>query len=129
MAKELRMGHSLGDALIVAAIAGAVVAWMYFKHRERHRRLDVLHAERLAAMDKGIPLPELPLEPPARPPDPTEPLMHGIVWLALGAGGMLALLFAAPLWGGGTLWPLPLPLALLGLGLVLYYFLASARER
>ena len=50
------MGHSLGDALIVAAIAGAVVAYLYFKHVERRRRLEIVHQERLAAMEKAIPL-------------------------------------------------------------------------
>ena len=55
------MGHSFGDGVIVAAIAGAIVAYLYFGHVERKRRLEIIHQERLAAMDKGIPLPELPL--------------------------------------------------------------------
>ena len=40
------------------------------------------------AMEKGIPLPEFPLDPPRvrTPPDPRAPLIHGIVWLALGGG-------------------------------------------
>jgi len=28
------MGHSLGDGIIVAALAGALVAYLYFKHVE-----------------------------------------------------------------------------------------------
>src|SRR5262245_50914015 len=122
------MGHTVGDGLIVAAIAGAIVAYLYFRHLERQRRLEIVHQERLAAMDKGIPLPELPLDPQQfrNPPDRRAPLLHGIVWLALGVGAMVALRFlpnhAAP-------WPLPLPLALLGLGLILFYALASDRAR
>ena len=87
------MGHTIGDGIIVAALAAAFVAYLYFRHLERQRRLEVLHQERMAAMDKGIPLPELPLDPlkVPKPPDPREPLMHGIVWLALGFGAMLAL--------------------------------------
>ena len=50
-----------GDALIVASLCGVWAAYLFFKHTERRRRLDVIHQERLAAMDKGIPLPELPL--------------------------------------------------------------------
>ena len=49
------MGHSFGDGVIVAAIAAAIVAYLYFGHVERKRRLEIIHQERLAAMDKGIP--------------------------------------------------------------------------
>ena len=122
------MGHTFGDGMIVAAVAAAIVAYLYFGHRERQRRLEVVHQERLAAMEKGIPLPEFPLDPPKvlTPPDPRAFLMHGIVWLALGGGAMLALRLIEPLNG---VWPLPLPLALLGVGLILYYALASERAR
>ena len=121
------MGHTFGDGIIVAALAGAFVAYLYFRHVERQRRLEVVHQERLAAMEKGIPLPELPLDPPRvpKPPDPRAPLIHGLVWTALGGGAMVALLLMGP--NARALWPLPLPLALLGLGLMLYYALASER--
>ena len=110
--------------MIVIALAAAAIAYMLFKHRERQRRLELVHQERLAAMDKGFPLLELPIDLPRRPPDPRAPLVHGIVWSAFGVGGMLALrLVGLP--GGPPLWPLPLPLALLGAGLILYYVLVS----
>lgn len=122
------MGHSLGDGIIVASIAAAIVAYLYFGHVERRRRLELVHQERLAAMDKGIPLPELPLDPVRvpKPPDPKSPLIHGIVWSALGIGASIALRFIP---NAPTLWPLPLPLAFLGVGLILYYALASERAR
>ena len=126
------MGHTVGDGIIVAALAAALVAYLYFKHLERKQRLDIVHGERLAAMEKGIPLPELPLDPPrvGTPPDPRATLIHGIVWAAFGGGAMLALrLISSPWPNAPVLWPLPLPLLLLGLGLVLYYVLASARAR
>jgi hypothetical protein len=123
------MGHSFGDGIIAVALSAAFVAWMYFKHMDRRRRLEIVHQERLAAMDKGIPLPELPLEEPKRPPDPREPLLHGLVWCAMGFGGMGALAMIGPLADGRPIWALPLPLVLLGLGLVLYYALASGRAR
>jgi len=131
MGKETDMGHSVGDAAIVAALAAAVVAYMYIRHLERRRRLELVHQERLAAMEKGIPLPELPLDPPrlSKPPDPRAPLLHGIVWSALGFGSMLALRLIEPWPNGQVIWPLPLPLALLGFGLILYYALASDRAR
>jgi hypothetical protein len=55
-------------------------------------------------------------------------LIHGIVWLALGGGAVLALRMT-DLPNAAALWPLPLPLALLGVGLILFYALASDRAR
>src|SRR5512139_2159195 len=125
------MGHSIGDGIIAVALAAALVAYLYFRNVERQRRLEIVHQERLAAMEKGIPLPELPLDPPRfpRPPDPRAPLLHGIVWLCLGTGAMLALRLLVPGLNIPELWPLPLPLVLLGFGLMLYYVLASRRAR
>ena len=125
------MGHSAGDGIIVAALAAALVAYLYFRHVERQRRLEIIHQERLAAMEKGIPLPEIPLDPPRvpRPPDPRAPLVHGVVWLALGGGAVLALRLAGARLDTSALWPLPLPLVFLGIGLILYYALASNRAR
>lgn len=118
-------GHSIGDALIVTAIAAAVVAYLFIKHRERQRRLEIVHEERMAAMQKDIPLPELRLDEPAPTgTDPREMLLHGIVWLAFGVGGMLTLFFIGSA-DGQAWWALPLPLALLGGGLTLFYVLAS----
>ena len=125
------MGHSVGDGFIVAAIAAAIVAYLYFKHVERRRRLEIIHQERLAAMEKGIPLPELPIDPTKvqKPSDPREILVQGIAWAALGGGAMLALRLIEPWPNGQAIWPLPLPLALLGIGFVLYYALTSDRAR
>lgn len=124
------MEHSVGDGIIVVALALALVAYLYFRHVERRRRLEVVHQERLVAMEKGIPLPELPLDPEKirKPSDPREPLLHGIVWTALGFGAMVALLLG-PWPNGQKTWALPLPLVLLGVGLMLYYALASDRGR
>ena len=125
------MGHTVGDGIIVATLAAAFVAYLYFRHIGRQRRLEIVHQERLAAMEKGIPLPEFPLDPPRVPtqPDPRAPLIHGIVWSALGGGAMLALRLIGPQPNAPVLWPLPLPIAFLGIGLMLYYALASNRTR
>src|SRR5215475_2350918 len=53
--EETKMNqHSIGDGIIVAAIVAAFVAYFYLKNKTRLRRLEVIHQERLAAMDKGI---------------------------------------------------------------------------
>ena len=110
------------------SVAAAFVAWLFMKHRERQRRIEIVHEERMAAMQKDIPLPELRFEeaPAPSPGDPHAMLLHGLVWLAFGVGGMLALLFIAP---DRPFWALPLPLTLLGGGLVLYYALTRDRAR
>jgi hypothetical protein len=125
------MGHSFGDGIIVVAVAAAFLGYFYMRHAERQRRLEIVHQERLAAMEKGIPLPELPLDPEkvVKPPDPHGALVHGIVWTALGFGSMIAFLLTGTLGNLPPLWPFPLPFALLGVGLMLYYFLAAERAR
>lgn len=125
------METTIAQAVVVVALAAVLVAYLYLRHTGRQRRLEVIHQERLAAMEKGIPLPELPLDQPRvpKPADPRAPLLHGIVWTALGFGGMAALLVIGPQPGLPQLWPLPLPLAFLGLGLILFYALASGRAR
>lgn len=122
------MGHSIGDGIIVAALALGVLGYLFLKFQEKRRRLEVLHAERVMAMEKGIPLPELPLEPTAsqmRPPDPHTPLIMGIVLTMFGIGSMAALLMVEQF---RPVWPMPLPVAFIGIGLVLYYFLAGREQ-
>ena len=119
------MHYTIADALIVIALTAGFLGYLYLKGREKQRRLDIIHAERLAAIDKGIPLPELPIDPPPsawrRPPDPKVPLAIGIVLTAFGAGAMVMLAIIAQ---GRPFWAVPLPVAMMGLGLILFYRLS-----
>lgn len=122
------MDYSTGDGIVVAALTAGVVGYLYLRSQDRRRRLEIVHAERLAAMEKGIPLPELPLDPLAttrRPPDPGAPLIIGIVLAAFGIGSIVALSLVDRF---RPAWPMPLPVALMGVGLVLYYYLAAAER-
>jgi hypothetical protein len=121
------MNHSMGDAIIVAAIAAAIYGYYYLRFRERQRRLELIHQERIVAMDKGIPLPELPIDPPPQPNVSSQhvPLILGIMLTAFGGGMMITLGFVA---SERPLWPFPLPLALMGGGLILYHLLAVERS-
>src|SRR5262245_24689326 len=120
--------HSIGDGIIVAAVMAAFIAYFYFKNKTRLRRLEVIHQERLAAMDKGIPLPELPIDPPEpSSSSAAKVLMHGIVWLAFSLGGMIVLYLILPS-ELHKLWVTPLPLTFLGIGLALYYVLLSREQ-
>lgn len=110
--------------MVALALAAGVVGYVYVTHQSRRKRLEIIHQERLAAMDKGIPLPEFPLEPARTPrvPDPTVLPILGIVLLTLSVGAMIALpQFLQPPAQG--LWVAPLPFAFLGVGLLAFHFL------
>jgi len=119
------MHYTIADALIVIALTAGFLGYLYLKGREKQRRLDIIHAERLAAIDKGIPLPEVPIDPPPsawrRPPDPKVPLAIGIVLTAFGVGAMAMLAIVAQ---GQPFWAVPLPVVMMGLGLILFYRLS-----
>jgi hypothetical protein len=119
--------HSIGDGIIVVALVAAFLGYYYLKFRERQRYIDILHEERLAAIEKDIPLPELPIEPlfvkTARPPDYRTGLLIGVVLLCFGLGAMLTLWLLPSM---HSFWPAPLPVAFIGGGL-LYAFSAGSR--
>jgi hypothetical protein len=117
------MDVSIGEVIIIAA-AFAFVARVYFSHQERKRRLEILHEERLAAIEKGIPLPELPLDPPTvgAPQDAPFSLFPGIALLTFGVGSMVAFLMTREL---ADYWMLPLPFVFMGVGFILYHFFSA----
>jgi hypothetical protein len=112
-----------------------LVAWQLRASR-RERRQERLHKERMVAMEKGIPLPELPLEDePGRRPlltelvgsiriNPRWPLGVGAVFVMLGLGVSTALSLAHE-----TGWPLGLIAVFFGVGLMLHYALTRPSER
>lgn len=115
--------RSLGDGIVALALAAAFLGYLTLRYLERRHTLAILHQERLAAMERGIPLPELPLDPlfvkTSRPPDTRTALLIGLVLTAFGLGSMLAL-WLLP--GGRPYWAAPLPVAFVGGGLVLAFF-------
>lgn len=122
------MAHSIGDGIIVAALAALAFGYLNLKFRTRIRRMEIVHQERLIAIEKDFPLPELSLDPPLPPPapDPHVPLILGVVLLAFGGGSMIALRFYDEP-SAQRLWVMPLPVALIGLGLILIYPLIRPR--
>jgi len=80
-------------------------------------------------MDKGIPLPELPLEPSQenRRPDPDVLPILGTVLLTLSLGTMVVLSKDAAAAHG--FWVAPLPFAFLGVGLIALHFLKGKAGR
>jgi len=52
------MSYSIGDGMAAPALAAGIVGYVYVTHRTRQKRIEIIHQERMAAMEKGIPFPE-----------------------------------------------------------------------
>jgi hypothetical protein len=118
------MSYTVGDGMVALALALGIVGYVYVTHQSRRKRLEIIHQERLVAMEKGIPLPEFPLEPARSPrvPDPTVLPILGTVLLSLSVGAMIVLYRTLEA-TAHELWVAPLPLAFLGVGLLAFHFL------
>src|SRR5271169_3851836 len=125
------MSYTVGDGMVALALAAGVVGYVYVTHQSRRKRLEIIHQERLVAMEKGIPLPEFPLEPTRNPqvPDPTGVLpILGTVLLSLSVGTMIVLYRTLEAAEHGF-WVSPLPFAFLGVGLLAFHFLKRDADR
>jgi hypothetical protein len=124
------MSYTIGDGMGALALAGGIVGWLYVTHRTRQKRIEIIHQERMAAMEKGIPLPEFPLEPAQghQPPGPYVLPILGTVLLSLSAGAMIMLYLVLPS-AAQRFWVSPLPFTFLGVGLIAFHFLTRASGR
>lgn len=110
-----------------------LVAW-HLKGLRRQRRLELLHKERMMAMEKGVPLPELPdHEDPSRRPllaevvgsirvNPRWPLGLGALCVMLGIGISTALRLSQEDYHY-RVWSFGLIPVFVGFGLMLHYWL------
>ena len=73
--------------LSVIAMAVVIILWSL---NLRHRRQELLHQERLRALEKGAELPLAP-EAPASPGTPRIYLLRGLIWLFTGIGLAISL--------------------------------------
>ena len=121
------MSYTVGDGSVVLALAAGIVGYVYVKHQSRRKRLEIIHQERLVAMEKGIPLPEFPLEQ-TRQPDTTVVPILGTVLFSLSVGTMIVLYLNRQALSHGF-WISPLPFAFLGVGLLTYNFLKGEPRR
>jgi hypothetical protein len=124
------MSYTIGDGTVVLALAAGIVGYIHVKQRGRQKQIEIIHQERMAAMEKGIPLPEFPLEPAEEhhQPDPTVLPILGTVLFTLSLGTMIVLyrtLEAAE----RAFWVTPLPFAFLGVGLIAFHFLKGEPKR
>lgn len=128
-------------ALVLAVILAFIWGRQYLKLRKRHVEREMLHRERLLAMEKGIPLPEFPTlaeEPSGSLLDylsgsiaiPKLALGCGLI-LIFGGAGMVAAFVIAP---DSELelhkvWSVGLIPGFIGVGLILYYLLIRRSQR
>jgi len=73
-------------------LVASVLAFVGFRQWLRHQQRMMVHRERLAALEKGVDLPPWPDEPSSRFDFGVDSLLllSGLIWLAIGLGGMLA---------------------------------------
>ena len=125
------MSYTIGDGIVALALAGGIVGYVYVIQRSRQKRIEIIHQERMAAMEKGIPLPEFPLEPAQERHQQDAanviPIL-AIVLLSLSAGAMTMLYLFLPA-ESHRLWVAPLPLIFLGVGLFATHFLKGEPRR
>src|SRR5580698_4638826 len=118
------MSYTVGDGLVTLALAAGIVGYFHVRQESRRKRLEMIHRERLLAMEKGIPLPEFPMEQPRAPePDNVIPIL-GMVLLSLSVGTMIVLNLMLQGAEHGF-WVAPLPFAFLGTGFLAFHFLGK----
>lgn len=119
------MSYTIGDGMVAMALSAGVVGCVHVIHQSRRKRLEIIHQERVLAMDKGIPLPELPMDPGEASgdsdPDKVIPIL-GAVLFTLSTGTMVVLYLTLASATHGF-WVAPLPFAFLGAGLLTVHLL------
>ena len=124
------MNYTIGDGMASIALVGGIVWYVHIVHRSRQKRLEIIHQERMAAMEKGIPLPEFPFDPETKVDPPSQQVLPilGIVLATLALGAMIVLYFNLPA-ATHSFWIAPLPFAFLGVGLFVFHFPMSDSGR
>lgn len=112
-----------------------IVIWQ-LRVRGRQKRLELIHQERMLAMEKGIPLPELPELPQestvagtkamwrAQATNPQWSLGIGAIFMCLGIGISLALFLSGDAYHR-QVWSFGLISVFLGIGLCLHHALTK----
>ncbi len=101
-------------------------------NRSRQRKLDLIHRERIAALEKGVPMPELPeYDSPSRVLtaarlNPRWPLGVGILLIMAGAGVSVALQLSGDPYHN-QVWPFGLIGVFVGVGLFAFYAVMKGR--
>jgi hypothetical protein len=125
-------GEIIAIVAIVSVFSVFGLTW-FMGIRAQIRARELLHAERQAAIEKGLPPPEEPQEPPdtgapsaaSAKKAPAHALKMGIFWLFLGLGIILSMRIADP---GGTRWAWGIIVVAIGLADLVYWFVRGKAE-
>jgi hypothetical protein len=129
---------SLGIFWVFGFAAVMLVAW-HLRNKRRMEKLQIIHEERMKAMEKGIPLPEFPdLEETesriiigkalatnieSKPWNPRWPLGVGVLLIMSGLGTSVAMRLSSDFGFNSELWPFGLIGVFVGVGMFLFYAL------
>ncbi|MBM3737207.1 MAG: hypothetical protein FJW39_15610 [Acidobacteria bacterium] len=114
----------------------AIIMYLFhrLKSQERRQLLDRIHAERMKAIEKGVPYPELPpyaLEEPEAPHAPKDPrkMLGAAAICVFGGAGLLAAMLASPSDRLRELWTFGLVPVFAGLGLCAHYWIVHTGSK
>ena len=120
------MGMTIGLVSVIMALS-IPIAYLVLRYRRARRAMELLHAERMAAIERGMELPPVQFEIETGPADGRRPrtaLLPGLMWLFVGLAIVihgLATDFDGP--------PLFVGLIPVGIGLayLIYYYVEERR--
>ncbi|MGH9591642.1 MAG: hypothetical protein ACRD5L_01020 [Bryobacteraceae bacterium] len=110
-----------------------LLAFYHLRTLRKRGQMELIHKERMIAMEKGIPLPELPeyeSKQPRRllPLNPRWPLGLGAISIMTGAGATLAMRLSGDPYQR-QVWPMGIIGVFFGVGLILHYYLTRSSSR
>ena len=114
------MGESVAIVAILTGFgvpSGLVIVYFVLNYRKRRYLMQLHHAERMAAIERGMELPPLPIELLDGSRRRSTSLLPGLVWFFVGMGVMVAMRATGESEGMIGLVP-----AGVGLAYLIYYF-------
>lgn len=104
---------------------GILLVWVVLNYQKRRRLMELHHTERMAAIERGMEIPPLPLELiDGRSPRRRSSLLPGLVWFFIGLAvvvGSMQIDDDVPVMGG------LIPLGI-GLAYLIYYFVEGRKN-
>jgi len=117
------LGVMIPILAIILGVATAITA-IIAGHRQRALRAELRHRERLAAIEKGIEIPNDPVEYSMPPMPRPRHLLRGLIWFFVGAVLTVAMWQTA----GDVPYLFGLIPAAVGLAYLIYYFVEGRHE-
>ena len=113
----------LGVIFAVGLPLSIPIIYLVLNYRRRRRLMELNHAERMAAIERGMEIPALPVEPLGARAASRSTLLPGLIWLWVGVALMIGLhgLNGPSGSRGLSVWGL-VPTAV-GIAYLIYYFI------